>query len=90
MSNSLLSFISTLLFVYSWLIIGRVLLSWIPSGNPGFQSVYGFLYRVTEPYLALFRRIIPTLGSGGVGIDISPIVALLVLQLVQRLLIQIL
>jgi YggT family protein len=84
-SHTVLGYINTLLFVYSWVIIGRVLLSWIPSQAPVFRSIYGFFYTVTEPYLGLFRRIIPTLGSGGVGIDVSPIVALFVLYLVQRL-----
>lgn len=87
MSQSIISFLNTFLFIYSWLIIGRVLMTWIPSRNPTFQAIYGFLYQVTEPYLGLFRRIIPTIGGGGMGIDISPIIALLVLQLVQRLLI---
>jgi uncharacterized protein YggT (Ycf19 family) len=89
-SQGIVSFLNTFIFIYSWLIIARVLMTWIPSGNATFQSIFSFLYQVTEPYLGLFRRIIPTIGGGGVGIDISPIVALLVLQLVQRLLIGVL
>lgn len=62
--------------LYTYLIIGYVLLSWFPaSGLLG--DIRRVLASLVEPYLAIFRRIIPPVGM----IDISPIVAILVLEL---------
>jgi len=61
---------------YEILIIVYVLLSWLPASGAVFE-VRRALSTIVEPYLGLFRRIVPTMGM----MDISPIVALLVLQL---------
>ncbi|ACX52151.1 protein of unknown function YGGT [Ammonifex degensii KC4] len=63
--------------IYFWIIIVRVLLSWIPH-NPR-NPVIRFIYDLTEPYLSLFRRLIPPIGM----FDLSPIVALFVLHLLK-------
>lgn len=65
-------------------IVGRALMSWFPirPGNP-FHPLAVVLHQMTEPILAPLRRIIPTFGM----IDLSPIVALLLLQLLQQVLI---
>ncbi|MEW6541485.1 MAG: YggT family protein [Bacillota bacterium] len=76
--------VSTAFSVYSLLIIGRILLSWIPH-NP-YNPVVRFVYELTDPYLNIFRRVIPPLGM----IDISPIVALLVLHLIRSVIITLL
>lgn len=60
---------------YGMLIIVYVLMSWFPVSGV-FEDLYRVLASIVEPYLGLFRRIIPPIGM----IDISPIVALLVLQ----------
>jgi YggT family protein len=65
--------------VYSWLIIVRVVLSWVRH-NP-YHPLIRFIYDVTEPYLRIFRRFIPPVGM----IDLSPIVAFLVLGVLQVL-----
>lgn len=72
----------TLLTLYTWLVILRVLVSWV-SPDP-FNPIVLFLGRMTEPFLALFRRVIPPLGP----IDLSPIVALLVLRAAQHFLVR--
>nr|CRH07642.1 conserved membrane protein of unknown function [Candidatus Magnetococcus massalia] len=65
--------------LYSWIILIRVLLSWV---NPDpYNPIVQFLIRATEPVLAPLRRIIPTLG----GMDFSPIVAFLGISVLQRL-----
>lgn len=64
---------------YIFLIIIYVLMSWFPVSG-FFAEVENVLGSVVEPYLSLFRRIIPPLGA----VDISPIVAILVLQLATR------
>jgi YggT family protein len=74
-------FFSILLTVLSWAILIRVLLSWIPNldrGNP----LVRLLAQITDPVLEPARRIIPPIG----GMDISPIVVLLLLRLLQQLL----
>ncbi len=72
--------------VYEWLIIIRILLSWfrLPSGGY-FYPVIKFIYEITEPYLGLFRRIVPPVMAGAAGIDFSPIVAILVLRLLHSM-----
>ncbi|MEB3252952.1 MAG: YggT family protein [Cyanobacteriota bacterium] len=71
--------LSTFLSIYTVLLIIRILLSWFPNVdwlNPPFSV----LSQLTDPYLNLFRSIIPPLG----GIDLSPILAFLLLTVVQR------
>lgn len=66
-----------LLAVYSLLIFMRIVFAW---GVSSINRVYRFLVRVTEPVLGPFRRIIPPLGM----FDISPIVVLLLIRLLQE------
>ena len=66
---TLLDYILTIL---NWLIIIRALISWV---NPDpYNVIVQFLYKVTDPILAPFRRLLPAYS---IGIDISPIFALL-------------
>ncbi|WP_313798746.1 YggT family protein [Cytobacillus sp.] len=70
----LFNIIATIINYYSWALIIYILLSWFPGAR---ESAIGqFLARICEPYLEPFRKIIPPLGM----IDISPIVAILVLK----------
>lgn len=64
--------------IYGILLIVRILLSWFQTAEWAGQII-SFLSPVTDPYLNIFRSIIPPLG----GIDISAILALLLLQFVQ-------
>ena len=67
-----------LLTIANWLIIIRALLSWV---NPDpYNPVVQFLYKTTEPLLAPFRRIVPAYSM---GIDLSPILALLAIWFLQ-------
>lgn len=71
-----------LLNFYEMLIFVQVLLSWfVSSGNRFVVDVYGALSTLVDPFVNLFRRFIPPLA----GLDWSPFIAILVLQLVQRL-----
>lgn len=68
--------------VYTLILIVRVLITWV---NPDpFNPVVQFLSRVTDPVLEPLRRVIPPLGP----IDISPIVALLLLQALQHFIVR--
>ncbi|GBF33284.1 cell division protein YlmG/Ycf19 [Desulfocucumis palustris] len=80
-----LEYIVNIIFqVYIWLIFARIILSWVRH-NP-YQPVIRFIYEVTEPVLGFFRRIIPPIGV----VDISPIAAFFALELLNRLIIQLL
>lgn len=64
--------------IYGILLIVRILLSWFQTAEWAGQAI-SFLAPVTDPYLNIFRSIIPPLG----GLDISAILALVLLQVVQ-------
>jgi len=71
--------VSLVINIFIFAVIGRAILSWI---NPGsYNPVTSVLYSLTEPLLNTCRRIMPDLG----GIDLSPIIALLMLQIVKML-----
>ncbi|MPZ14078.1 MAG: YggT family protein [Chloroflexi bacterium] len=80
----LVAFVQALFTVLFWAIIGRALLSWfrISPSNP-FFPLKAILDQITDPILGPLRRVVPTIGM----IDITPIVALLLLQFAQALLI---
>jgi YggT family protein len=85
--NGILYLVYLILLIYGWMIVARALLSWIPV-RPGthINRVSGVLFQLTEPYLALFRRFVPIARIGGIGIDLSMLVGLVVLGVVSQLL----
>jgi len=74
----LLNSISTFLQIYSGLLIIRILLTWFPNVD-WYKQPFTALSQITDPYLNLFRSIIPPLG----GMDFSPILAFLALNFLQ-------
>jgi len=88
--DTIQGFVSVLFYVYLLCIFAYILTSWIPLPyNVWLNRVQRFLYDVVDPYLRLFRRFIPQLNMGGLGLDLSPIFAILILYaiyaVVQRL-----
>jgi YggT family protein len=77
----LITTLITFITFYSYLLIVRVLLTWFPTIN-WYNQPFAALGQITDPYLNLFRSIIPSLG----GIDFSPILAFLALNLAGELL----
>ena len=80
------SFISALITVIGWyetLIFIYVILSWFRGAAAPLETLYRLLGTVCEPFVGLFRRIVPMAGS---GIDFSPMVAMVALIALQRLL----
>ena len=72
-----------LIDIYGWVIVIWCILSWVPRTGSGlFEDIRGALGMLVEPYLGLFRRFIPPV----MGVDFSPIVAILALSLIERLL----
>jgi YggT family protein len=85
--NDVADYVAALFLVYIILILIRVLISWIPRMpyNPALRSVLDFVVQTTDPYLNLFRRIIPPIGGGGFGLDLSPMIGLIVLFILRGL-----
>lgn len=76
---------------YTLLLFARIIMTWLPEPRGGsMQAVAGFIYDVTEPFLKLFRKILPTAQLGGMGIDFSPMLAFFVVGLARNMVIQIL
>jgi YggT family protein len=80
-------YVGALFLVYIILILIRVLMSWIPRMpyNPALRTVLDFIVETTDPYLNLFRRIIPPIGGGGFGLDLSPMIGIIVLYILRGL-----
>ena len=79
--SNIFAVLSQTLFIYSYILIIRVLLTWFPNldwSNPVLSNISA----ITDPYLNLFRGIIPAIG----GLDISPILAFIVLNVAESLL----
>jgi YggT family protein len=82
-------YLNTLLYVYLVLIFIRILMSWIPRMpyNRYLAAFLKFVTDVTDPYLNLFRRILPPVRMGPGALDLSPVVATFVLIIVGRILV---
>jgi YggT family protein len=83
--SDIADYVSALFLVYIILIFIRILLSWIPRMpyNRILNAIVTFIHDVTDPYLRLFRRILPPVGGGGFALDLSPIIALITLYIAQ-------
>jgi YggT family protein len=84
--STAIRFVTSLYYVYLLLILVYIIFSWVPVPyNIWLSRFQRFLYDVVNPYLAIFRRFLPMLRLGGMGLDLSPIVAIVVLSVVWRL-----
>jgi YggT family protein len=85
--SDIANYVDALFLVYLILIFVRILLSWIPRipYNPVLSAVINFVHEVTDPYLNLFRRVLPPVGGGGFALDLSPIIATIVLIIVRAI-----
>ena len=80
---ALAKIVDVVLTLYMYVIIAQALISWV---NPDpYNPIVRFLYRVTEPVLGLVRRRIPI---GGLGIDFSPLIVILVIYFLQMFLVK--
>jgi YggT family protein len=86
--SSLISVLQLALQLYTYLIIASAILSWlvafnvVNTRNDVVRSIWSFLDAVTEPALRPIRRILPNLG----GVDISPILLILLIIFIQNIL----
>ena len=83
--SSVTTFIWAFTVVYTLAIVAYILTSWLRLPySPTLNRIQRFLYDVCEPYLRVFRRILPSFG----GIDLSPTIALIVLWVVSSIVIR--
>jgi YggT family protein len=81
MNLFLIQFINLLVTVFYIAILARVLLSWFPIGpDSALMPVVRVVFQITEPILGPIRRILPDMGA----IDLSPMIAIVVLIIIQR------
>lgn len=83
--NAVFAILAAVLELYSWVLLARALMSWIPNLDP-YNPVVQFLYQITEPVLEPVRRLIPPLGG---MIDISIIVVFFGIFILRQMLLTI-
>jgi YggT family protein len=78
-------YVAALFLVYIILILLNILISWVPRMpyNPWLRAMLDFVTETTNPYLNLFRRVIPPLGGGGFALDLSPMIGIVVLLILR-------
>jgi len=85
--RAILDIVLIVLDLYVWLLIASAILSWliafnvVNTRNQFVSSIAEFLYRITDPVLRPIRNLMPDLG----GLDISPIILILIIMLIQRI-----
>jgi YggT family protein len=86
--NPFLWLVSTLIQLYIWILIANAVLSWLVAfnvvnpHNNVVRTIGEALYRLTEPALRPIRQVVPSIG----GLDISPVILIILLLFLQRLL----
>jgi uncharacterized protein YggT (Ycf19 family) len=81
-ADSAKNFVDVFITVYILLILAYIITSWIRLPySPWLNRIQRFLYDVCEPYLRIFRRVVPPIGP----LDLSPMIAVIVLLLVRSL-----
>jgi YggT family protein len=79
--SSIQNFVNVFISVYVLIIFAYIILSWVRLPySPWLNKIQRFLYDVCEPYLRIFRRLLPSFG----GFDFSPIIGILALFLIDR------
>ena len=87
--GAVLWLVDTVIQIFQWILIAYVIISWLvnfkvlDTRNPLVNQIGTALYRMTEPVLRPIRNILPNLG----GIDISPIILILIIFLIERVII---
>lgn len=77
-------YVSALFLVYIVLVLLNVLISWVPRMpyNRPLRATLDFVKETTDPFLDLFRRVLPPIG-GGFALDLSPMIAIVVLYVLR-------
>ncbi len=81
MSNNIILFLVTVVQFYSYVVLARVILTWLPNISRT-NTLVEFIYQLTDPVLTPIRQALPAMGA----VDLSPLVLLIGLHLVRSLL----
>ncbi len=87
MITALIRLIYAAVDIYTWIILAYCIMTWFPVATGVIADIRDALSKIVDPFLGIFRKFIPPIGG---MIDISPIVALLVLQFVVRFVVRML
>jgi YggT family protein len=81
------NYVQALFLVYFILIFANIILSFVPRMPFSLwsQAVVNFIRETTDPYLNIFRRVMRPIGGGPISIDLSPMLALLVLGVLEAI-----
>jgi YggT family protein len=88
--RSVLDVVMLVLNIYTWILIGSAVLSWliafnvVNTRNQFVSTIWDMLYRVTEPLLRPIRERLPNLG----GLDLSPVILLLIIFFLQSIIVR--
>ena len=85
--SDIADYVSALFVVYIVLIFINILISYVPRMpyNRALRALLDFVTETTNPYLNVFRRFLPPVGGGGFALDLSPMIGLIVLFVVQAI-----
>jgi YggT family protein len=80
-------YVSALFLVYIILIFLNVLISWVPRMpyNRALRATLDFVKETTDPFLNFFRRLLPPIGGGGFALDLSPMIAVILLFVLRAI-----
>jgi YggT family protein len=80
-------YVSALFLVYIILILLNVLISWVPRMpyNRALRATLDFVKETTDPFLNFFRRLLPPVGGGGFALDLSPMIAVILLFVLRAI-----
>jgi YggT family protein len=83
-------YVGALFLVYIILILLNVLISWVPRMpyNRALRATLDFIKETTDPYLNLFRRVLPPLGGGGLALDLSPMIGVILLLVARAIVVR--
>jgi YggT family protein len=87
--HDIADYVSAIFIVYIILIFARILISFLPRvpySRP-LRAVLDFVTETTDPYLNFFRRFMPPIGGGGFALDLSPMIGIIVLFVLQAVLV---
>ena len=87
--HDIADYVSAIFIVYIILIFARILISFLPRVpyNRPLRAVLDFVTETTDPYLNFFRRFMPPIGGGGFALDLSPMIGIIVLFVLQAVLV---
>lgn len=88
MKPVLIVLVTTAANILWWLLIAHIILSWIKTMNPTLWKISEAVGQLVDPILRPFRKVIPALDLGGIAIDLTVIVVLFLLRIVERVLVQ--